>query len=218
MKILVSGFEPFSNYPVNPTGELIASLAGFALEGVEIITVLLPVNYDECVELIVEQMDRHRPDVVICNGLYAGRTTISVERVAINIKDTVAEEPIPDNKGRKPRDEKIDPHGPDGLFATLPVRAIVNRLLEQHIPATISNTAGTYICNNTMYGVLRYIQQKQLSAWAGFIHYPASTRMSIWNPTWPSMEQEKMNMALQLAIETIVSEWKTYYSREVTVR
>ncbi|MCM3666738.1 pyroglutamyl-peptidase I [Mesobacillus subterraneus] len=202
MKILISGFEPFGKMSINPTEELLKEAVSFDIENVEISTVLLPVNYDECAEELIAKIEEVNPDVVISCGLAAGRTAITPERIGINIKDTGSGDPYPDNRGIIPTDELIDKDGPDGLFSTLPNRLIEENLKAQHIPAAISNSAGTFICNNTLYVVLNYIQKNNLPIKAGFIHFPASTEMSSRNPALPSLPQEVMTSALKVIIQT----------------
>jgi pyroglutamyl-peptidase len=205
MKILISGFEPFGKMKINPTEKLLSEAGKFSIENVEIETILLPVNYDECAEELINKIEEIQPDVVISCGLAAGRTAITPERIGINIKDTGSGDPYPDNRGNIPTDEAIDEQGPDGLFSTLPNRLIEKNLKELHIPASISNSAGTFICNNTLYAVLNYIRKNNLAIKAGFIHFPASTEMSARNPSLPSLPQEVMTQALKVIVETCAS-------------
>lgn len=206
MKIMISGFEPFGKMTINPTEELLKDAENFSIEGVEVTTILLPVNYDECAEKLVAKIDELQPDIVISCGLAAGRTAITPERIGINVKDTGSGDPYPDNRGHVPVDERIDEDGPDGLFSTLPIRQIEKNLKAEHIPAAISNTAGTFICNNTLYAVLNHIRKNKLPIKAGFIHFPASTEMSSRNPSLPSLPQELMARALNEIVETCARE------------
>jgi pyroglutamyl-peptidase len=206
MKILISGFMPFGGSTINPTEKLINAIADENFAGVEVKAVLLPVNYDECVETIIKEMEAFEPDAVISCGLFAGRAAVTPERIAINVKDIAPDHPFPDNKGNKPLDELINQEGPDGLFTLLPVRKMVNRMIEQEIPAFVSNTAGTFICNNTMYGVLDYIRANHLSIMAGFIHFPASTEMALDNPALPTLTHETMLKALRVIVQTTIDE------------
>ncbi len=201
-KILVTGFEPFGGMDTNPTQRIVSSLTSDAVPEVEIHVLLLPVTYDDCVRSLLAEVDRLHPAAVICCGLYAGRAAVTPERVAINVKDTMAEDPIPDNAGKAPLDEPVA-EGPDGLFATLPVRAIQRNIAAAGIPSFVSNTAGTYICNNTMYGLLHHLRHLGSGTPAGFIHFPASTDMAVVNPTLPSLPEEMMRRALLIAIETV---------------
>lgn len=197
MKILISGFEPFGDSPINPTQELLERIAQETFEGIDVHTLLLPVRYDDCAERLLQETERLRPDAVIACGLAAGRTSITPERVAINIKDT---ESYADNGGRSPRDEPIREGGPDGLFATLPIRRMVEELRAADIPASVSNTAGTYICNNTMYALLDSLKEKDAQILAGFVHFPASTRLSALKPTLPSLPQETLLDGLRIIV------------------
>jgi pyroglutamyl-peptidase len=206
MKILISGFEPFGKMNINPTEELLKEAEKFAIEEAEITTILLPVNYDECAEKLIAKLDEIQPDLVISCGLAAGRTAITPERIGINVKDTGSGDPYPDNRGKVPVDELIDGTGPDGLFTTLPIRQIEKNLKAEHIPAAISNSAGTFICNNTLYAVLNHIRKNNLPIKAGFIHFPASTEMSAHNPSLASLPQELMAKGLKVVVETCARE------------
>jgi pyroglutamyl-peptidase len=206
LKILISGFEPFGKMNINPTEELLKEAEKFVIEEVEITTILLPVNYDECAEKLIAKMDEIQPDIVISCGLAAGRTAITPERIGINVKDTGSGDPYPDNRGNVPVDELIDGTGPDGLFSTLPIRQIEKNLRAEHIPAAISNSAGTFICNNTLYAVLNHIRKNNLPIKAGFIHFPASTEMSAHHPSLASLPQELMAKGLKVVVETCARE------------
>ena len=206
MKILVSGFEPYGEMSVNPTQTLVREARGFNLEGIEIHSVVLPVNYDECVDKITEEINHVSPDVVVSCGIYPGRTAVTPERVGLNVKDTMAEDLLADKRGKKPVDEPINAEGPDALFSGLPYRRINEHLLAAGVPSYVSNTAGTYICNNTMYGVLDHIRQNQLPTIAGFVHFPISTEMAIEDPTQPSLPMEIMVEALRIILRTVAEE------------
>jgi pyroglutamyl-peptidase len=206
MKMIISGFEPFGGGSINPTEKLVRAIAAESFDGIEIKTVLLPVNYDECAQALVKEIEAFQPDAVISCGLYEGRTAITPERIAVNVKDTAPDAPYPDNKGVRPTDEPINPDGPPGLFSRLPIRTIVNRLTEAGIPAHITNTAGTFICNNTMYGVLDYLRINNLPTVAGFVHFPASSEMTLANPTIPSLSPDAMLQALRIIIQATAEE------------
>ncbi|SEM79974.1 pyroglutamyl-peptidase I [Paenibacillus sp. OK076] len=203
LKILISGFEPFGGDAINPTGELMEALVQEVIEGAELKTVLLPVHFDECADLLIAEMESYQPDVVIACGLAKGRTAITPERIAVNVKD-VPPGSYSDNQGQHPVDELIVEGSPDGLFSTLPIRAMVNNMGAAGIPAAVSNTAGTYICNNTMYRVLDHIRLKQLPIRAGFVHFPASTEMAVLQPSVPSLPIPMMLDALRVMIRTVV--------------
>ena len=208
MKILVSGFEPYGEMTVNPTQTLAEEAKNFKLEGIEVHSVLLPVNYDECVESLVEEIERVSPDAVVSCGLYPGRTAVTPERVGLNVKDTMVDDPIADNRGKKPTDEPINPEGPDALFSLLPYREITKNLLAAGIPSFVSNSAGTYICNNTLFGLVDYVARNQLQTVAGFVHFPASTEMAVEDPTQPSLPMEMMVEALRIILATVAEDWE----------
>ncbi|WP_186323337.1 pyroglutamyl-peptidase I [Paenibacillus xylanexedens] len=203
LKILISGFEPFGGDAVNPTSELMEALTQEKVEGVELKTVLLPVHFDECADLLIAEMQAYKPDVVIACGLAKGRTAITPERIAVNVKD-IPPSSYADNQGQRPVDEPIREGSPDGLFSTLPIRSMVNDLTAAGIPAAVSNTAGTYICNNTMYRVLDWIRLEQLPIRAGFVHFPASTEMAVLQPAVPSLPIGMMLDGLWVMIRTVV--------------
>ncbi|MET1171587.1 pyroglutamyl-peptidase I [Paenibacillus amylolyticus] len=205
VKILISGFEPFGGDAVNPTGALMDALANEVIEGAELKTVLLPVHFDECADLLIAEMEAYRPDVVIACGLAKGRTSITPERIAVNVKD-IPPGSYADNQGQRPVDEPIVDGSPDGLISTLPIRAMVKDMSAAGIPATVSNTAGTYICNNTMYRVLDHIRIGHLPIRAGFVHFPASTEMAVLQPSVPSLPIPMMLDALRIMIRTVVAD------------
>ncbi|WP_078378644.1 pyroglutamyl-peptidase I [Sutcliffiella halmapala] len=201
-KLLLTGFVPFLEFPVNPTEEIVKELEGEIIGDYEIISRVLPVDFQESEQQIIQHFTDIQPDAVIALGLAAGRTNITPERIAINCKDGA-----PDNNGIQCEDEPIDQEGPDGYFSTLPIRAMVNLLNEQGYPAKISNTAGTYLCNNVMYAILHTIathkdHNKQIKA--GFIHIPASHSLAIQMKNSPgSWSQKDLTDAIRLAIQAL---------------
>ena len=208
-KILVTGFEPFGGMATNPTQQMVVALRERAVPGIELHTAVLPVEYDECLRVVLAEIDRLEPDAVIACGLAAGRTAVTPERIAINVKDTASDQSIADNAGHRPEDERIS-DGPDGIFSTLPVRAIQQALVGADVPSSLSNTAGTYICNNTMYGILDHLRRKGSRSLAGFIHFPASTEMAAADPRMPSLPLETMQRALTVVVETVAEYLPTH--------
>lgn len=167
MKIIVTGFGRFLENETNPTKEIIKKLPKKIGEN-DIYPIELPVVFDECFIYLKPYIDEIKPDVIIMLGLAGGRTAITPERVALNLKDASG----PDNKGYQPIDETIIENGRTAYFSTLPIRKIETLLKEKNIPVSISNSAGLYVCNNIMYHVLNYIETNKLSCKAGFIHVP----------------------------------------------
>ena len=166
--ILVSGFEPFDNSTTNPSMDAVLALPNicgtFRIE-----KLILPVTFSESFQLLEKTIHITKPDAVICTGVAAGRSAISLERVAINIADAR----IPDNAGYQPIDELISPQGPAAYFSTLPLRQLLLCLQNAGVPAEISNSAGTYVCNYVMYRLLDFLALQGTSVPTGFIHIPA---------------------------------------------
>ncbi|WP_325176614.1 pyroglutamyl-peptidase I [Paenibacillus alkalitolerans] len=204
MILLLTGFEPFGDHPENPTERLVRSLDRNEFKNVILETAILPVVFDKCVVKLMETVAAVRPDAVICCGLAAGRAAVTVERIGINVKDVGDGTARRDNRGAEPHGEPIVPGGPDGLFATIPVEQIVRNIKHAEIPAEISNTAGTYICNNTLYGILYQVRERQLPIRAGFIHFPATPELA-QRPEMPCMPHGTMKKALEIAIQTVAA-------------
>lgn len=203
MRVLLSGFEPFGGLSKNPTLDLIENAKSFQIEGIEIDTISLPVLYQKCAEPLIEKINQIKPDVVVCLGVAVGRSSINLERIGLNVQDTVGEGAYGDNGGDTPVDRPIIEDGPDGLFTTLPIRFLLNKLQENSIPSTISNTAGTYICNTTFYSLLHHIQKESYDIKAGFVHVPATPDMVSQSPHLPSMCIETQTKAIRTIIENL---------------
>lgn len=198
MKVLMTGFEPFDGNIFNPSWEAVKALQ--APDGIELRKLRLPVVYQKAPALLVEEMRAWVPDAVICVGLADGRSEITPERVAVNAMD----ETIPDNEGVFPHGDPIDPDGPAAYMTRLPIHRITQRLREAGIPAKISNTAGVYVCNNLMYGLLRAIAEEPLfrDVKGGFIHVPATKEMGLPESV-PVLPMETLVQALRIAVETL---------------
>ena len=175
MKILMTCFLPFGGDNVNASACAVEGCR--APENVDLYKLTVPVVFGEAADLVCGAIDELRPDVVICVGEAGGRKAVTPERIAINIRDAR----IADNKGNRPVDEKIAEDGPAGYFSTLPVKELTAAMKAAGFDAAVSDTAGTFVCNDLMYGVLHYLAS---SAWkdtsasgkkplAGFIHVPA---------------------------------------------
>jgi len=167
LKIIITGFGSFLDNDENPTREILRLLPA-SIYGNEIMKIELPVVFDKSFEELLPIIKAEDPDVIINLGLAGGRKSICLERVAINVSDTM----FKDNLGNSPRDKKIKTNGENAYFSTLPIRGILDRIKAKKTPVIISNSAGTYVCNNLMYHVLHYIKENKLSIKAGFIHVP----------------------------------------------
>ncbi|ASA78478.1 pyroglutamyl-peptidase I [Thermococcus sp. 5-4] len=196
MKVLVTGFEPFGGEEINPSWEAVSGLPD-EIEGAEIIKRQLPVTFNGVRKILPKLIVDEKPDFVILAGQAGGRPNITVERVAINVMDST----MPDNEGFAPEDEPVFEGAPAAYFATLPIKAIVRALREAKIPAGISNTAGTYVCNTAMFTALHTIAVAGMETKAGFIHVPFSHEQALEKPR-PSMAVETIRKAFEVAIRT----------------
>lgn len=165
-KILLTGFEPFGNMATNPSEELVRSLAECRMDGIELSTMILPVEYHRAMDIIREKVGLY--DVVVMFGVARSRQEVSVERVAINLMDAASA----DNAGYRPVEEPIAPDGPTAYFSTLPVKQVVSYLKERGITCKISNSAGTYVCNAIYYAALHHAATHGLNTQCVFIHLP----------------------------------------------
>lgn len=199
---LITGFEPFDGSHVNPSAQIVTALSQSTfpeyLHGL-----ILPVNAKTAPAILVEKLQQIRPQAVLCLGEAAGRTAISIERVAINLMDFR----IPDNSGEQVTDQPIVPDGPTAYFSRLPVRKIRDGLLAEGIPAELSYSAGAYLCNQVFYTLMHFLATHNMDIPAGFIHVPslpeqAARRTSLT----PSMSVELQIEAIRKVIEIVETE------------
>lgn len=198
MKVLLTGFDPFGGEKVNPSLEVVQAVP-FSVQKHSVSWIEVPTEFRRAVDVVLKQVEKEKPDVVICVGQAGGRKEISLERVAINLSDAR----IPDNFGDQPLDQPIVPDGPTAYFTKLPVKAIREHLVRQSIPAVVSYSAGTYVCNCLMYGVLHAIDTKYPEMLGGFIHVPFLPEQ-VRGTDRPSMPKEDMIKAIVGAIEMCV--------------
>lgn len=199
MKVLITGFEPFGNEKVNPSWLAVKGLPD-KLYGAEIIKVQLPVVFYEANKQLGEMIRRQTPDIIIGVGQAGGRSAIAIERVAINCDDAR----IPDNNGNQPIDLDVVPGGPSAYFSSLPIKAISHKIRAFGIPCSVSNSAGTYVCNHLMYGICHIIATEYPAARGGFIHVPYIPEQVVENPSQPSMSLECIIKAIEVAIITSI--------------
>ncbi len=166
-RILITGFEPFGGDTVNPSWLVAQALHGHRVGSAELVAACLPVVFGASRQRLDALLAQHRPRVVLALGLAASRAAISVERVALNVDDAR----IADNAGAQPIDVPVVAGGAVARLATLPIKAIVQALLEAGVPAVVSQTAGTYVCNHVFYGLMHTLRRRRGVA-AGFIHLP----------------------------------------------
>lgn len=200
MKILITAFDPFGGDKINPALEAV-KLMKDNIAGAEIIKLEIPTVFHESIKKVVDTMLRENPDVVLNVGQAGGRFEVTPERVAINVDDAR----IPDNKKNQPIDQKIYEDGEPAYFATLPVKAMVKAIKEAGIPSSLSNSAGTFVCNHIMYGVLHEISKRKLNIRAGFVHVPFIPEQVVQRGApLPSMAMDDIKKGLEAAVEAIV--------------
>ena len=199
MKILVTGFDPFEDEPINPSWEAVRRLPD-KVEDAEIIKLQVPTVFGRAADVVRDAIVEHDPDVVLSVGQAGGRFAMCPERVAINVDDGRIE----DNEGYQPIDATIRSDGPPAYFSTLPVKAMVTAMRKAGIPAVVSNTAGTYVCNHLMYQVLYLIDHDLPGKRGGFVHVPYAPQQVIGKPGEPSVSIEDMTTALAAGLGAIV--------------
>lgn len=197
MKILVTAFEPFGGDTVNPTMEVLLQLQ--PREGLS--RLVLPVTFAGAGAELARALEALRPDAVLSLGLAGGRDRITPERIAINLDDAR----IADNDGFQPVDLPIVPGGPDAYFSTLPVREIARRIGALGIPAGLSLSAGTYVCNHVMYMALHLARVHYPGMRCGFLHVPYMDEMP-HDASKPSMPLRDIVRAVEEAVRTIAGE------------
>lgn len=203
-RVLVTGFEAFAGAASNPSGEVVRRLVSvpqpeLAACGIELSGAVLPVSYRGAGDALRAAIDAHRPDLVVAIGLAEGRSGITPERVAINLDDAR----IPDNDGEQPIDEAIEEDGPAARFSTLPVKAIVAALTEAGLPASVSLTAGSFVCNHVAY-VLGGVVERNPGLRGGFIHVPATPDLVPPGSSVPTMTLDELERGIRLALITAV--------------
>ena len=193
--VLITGFEPFGGETVNPSWEVVKQLDGAIIDDCRVVARQLPCVFGESLSVLNAAIDALQPSVVLAVGQAGGRVDVTVERVAINIDEAR----IPDNHGQQPVDVAIVEGGPAAWFSTLPIKAIVAALRESGIPASVSQTAGTFVCNHVMYGVLHKLADNP-EVKGGFIHIPYLPEQAAAHPGAPSMATQTVKQALEIAI------------------
>ena len=195
--LLITGFEPFGGDELNPALEAVKRLEGLQLEGARVVTCTVPVVLQTSIDAVIDAIKTHKPDYVMTVGQAGGRSAITPERVAINIDDYR----IPDNDGNQPIDQKVLGNGPDAYFSTLPIKAMVKAMQDKGIPAQLSNTAGTFVCNHLFYGIQHYLRDTNINH--GFVHIPLMTNQCI-DGSKPTMFLDTIVEGLAIAAQAIV--------------
>ena len=191
--VLLTGFEPFNGATINPAWEAVRALKGWIEDDFIVEILQLPCVFGFANRVLCGAVDEIKPDIVICVGQAGGRADLTVERVAINVDDA----PILDNDRQQPVDAPIAPEGPAAYFATLPVKAIVGAMRERGLQASMSQTAGTFVCNHVFYGLMHHLQGRNTIG--GFIHVPYLPEQGA-----PSMALTDIIEGLRVAVEVAV--------------
>jgi len=199
MKVLVTGFDPFGGESINPAWEAVKVIKD-EIAGAEVVKMQIPTVVGKSIAKIHDKMVEINPDIVIAVGQAGGRFGVTPERIAINVTDAR----IPDNEGNQPIDEPIFADGDAAYFSNLPVKAMVQAIKDAGYPSVLSNTAGTYICNHVMYGILYYIQKEFPNARGGFIHVPFAASQVVNKPNTASMAIADITASIEAAIKAAV--------------
>ncbi len=194
MSVLVTGFGSYGDQTNNPSQLLARALNGWRVAGESVTGVVLPVDTGQVGPALATAIDNARPRLVVALGVAPGRTAPALERVAVNVRDF----PIPDTDGALPVDEPVIVDGPDAYLATLPVKKILSAWQNAGLPGYVSNTAGTYLCNQVFYLISHRARQDGFRA--GFIHLPALPACDTAKVPAPSMSLEPMEQAVQIAV------------------
>lgn len=200
MKILVTGFDPFGTDTMNPAIEAVKKLPN-TIAGAEIIKLEIPTVFGKSADVTREALKKHDVDYVLNIGQAGGRFDLTPERVAINLDDAR----IPDNDGNQPIDIQIKSDGESAYFTQHPVKAMVTAIKEAGLPASVSNTAGTFVCNHIMYQCLYLAHTEFPKVKAGFMHVPFLPEQVVERPGMPAMSLEDITRGIVAALEAIVA-------------
>ncbi len=190
MRILVTGFEPFGGQSLNPSWEVARALHGLQLQGAQVVAVQLPCVFAQALPALQQALMQHTPDIVLALGQAEGRCDLSVERIAINVMDAR----IPDNAGAQPIDVPVIAGGPASYFSTLPIKSLVAGLRAAGFPASVSQTAGTFVCNQVFYALQHTLAGQGVHS--GFVHLPLLPEQAAH---WPGPSLPSWPVGLQIA-------------------
>lgn len=192
--VLLTGFDPFGGASINPAWLAVQTLHGRQLQGHRVVAAQLPTVFGQSLRMLEALLAEHRPALVMCVGQAGGRRAISIERVAINVDDA----PIADNAGARPIDTPVLPGAPAAYFSTLPIKAMLSALQEAGLPAEVSQTAGTYVCNHVFFGLMHALATDPAlrHTRGGFVHVPWLPEQGV-----PSMALDDTVRGLRLALQ-----------------
>lgn len=203
--ILLTGFEPFDQDTVNPSWEVARALADWTLEvdgvSARVHALQLPCVFGQASQVLRQAMQELQPQLVVCLGLAGTRSDITPERVAINVDDAR----IPDNAGAQPIDQSVVVDGPVAYWSTLPIKAIARDLRTAGIPVSVSNTAGSFVCNHVFYALMHALAGQGLAARGGFVHLPLLPQQAARIPGAPSMALSTQVEGIQVLLRTALT-------------
>ena len=212
MKLLLTAFDPFGGEPINPALEAVKLVAD-KVGDVDIVKLEVPTVFGKSIVTVIAAIEKEKPDAVLCIGQAGGRYDLTPERVAINLDDASIE----DNEGNQPIDTAIFEDGAPAYFSTLPIKAMVAKIQEAGVPASISDTAGTFVCNHLMYGVLYTLAKKYPDVRGGFMHVPFVTSQVVKRSApAPSLAVEQIVKGIEAAIAAIGENSENVKSAEGT--
>lgn len=198
MKLLLTAFDPFGGEKINPALEAV-KLVKDKIGDVEVVKQEVPTVFVKSVNTVKEAIEREKPDVVLCIGQAGGRFDLTPEKVAINFDDAR----IQDNEGNQPVNQPIFEDGDTAYFTSLPVKAMVEEIKKAGVPASVSYTAGTFVCNHLMYGVLYTINKSYPNIKGGFMHVPFITEQVMNKKNIPSLTLNQIVTGIEAAIKAI---------------
>jgi len=196
--VLLTGFEPFNGARINPAWEAVRALKGWRGDDFQVEVLQLPCVFGFANRVLAGAIDEMKPAIVIAVGQAGGRADLTVERVAINVDDA----PIVDNDKQQPVDAAIVADGPAAYFSTLPIKAIVAEMRERGLRASVSQTAGTFVCNHVFYGLMHRIAGTAIKG--GFIHVPYLPEQAAAFSGAPGMALDEIVEGLRVAVEVAV--------------
>lgn len=199
LRVLMTGFEPFNNGKLNPSEQIVLRINKDDVPGAQIITKVLPVGYSESARELLALVEEHQPDAVINFGQAEGRTAITVERFAVNMDDAS----IADNFGVTRIDQKIHPGTPTAYETTLPLKELVAAIKAEGVPAAVSLSAGTFVCNHIFYELQNALVGKNILS--GFVHVPLMSEQQEEFPGLFTMRIEQMVLAAKTIVAVLVA-------------
>ncbi len=198
MNILVTAFDPFGGENINPAQQAVERLSD-GIGGAKLHKLIVPTVFGHASEIVIEAMDKLRPDAVICVGQAGGRKSVTPERIAVNVMDAS----IADNAGNQPVDQPVVAGGPAAYFSTLPIKKMVKAIRDADLPGDVSNSAGTFVCNSLLYSVLHHAALHMPETRAVFIHVPYIPEQTVGKENVPSMPLDDIVHALSAVISSL---------------